>query len=157
MAQANGEPTTAAGHRAALRPALRWLVLVCTLLGLTAMHTLGHTLAMPDRHATRPLQAAATMLAAHAAQVAGPIQHGCPHGCAHLADGRTGGEGSMSWSVCLAVLAAFAVALLLGWLLRAATHRGGPNRPTGPLTFAPRAPPLPPMGLLLADLSVLRR
>ncbi|MGC1214717.1 MAG: hypothetical protein WA890_26095, partial [Micromonospora sp.] len=62
------------------------------------------------------------------------------------------------WQVCLAVLGAFAVALLVAVLLAArsplagSTARGAPR-----LTSGPRSPPPRPFGLRVATASVLRR
>jgi hypothetical protein len=151
-------PVASGGNRTARPAVLRWLLLGCTLLGLAAMHTLGHTghaMAMPDPPATHP-QTTATMLAAHATHTAAPIGYPCLSGCAHVAGGGPAGGDPSSWSVCLAILTALAVAVLLGWLSRAATQRGATNRPTRPLAITCRAPPVAGVGLRLADLAVLR-
>ena len=159
MAKLMPVPVASAGRLAPRPPAMRWLLLACTLFGLAAMHTVGHAgpghaMAMPDRPAIHHLR---TMLAANTAHVTAPIGYRCPDGCVHLGSPGPAGGHPDGWSVCLAVLAAFAIAMLVGWLLRAATNRGTANRSTRPLTITPRAPPPPRVGLLLADLSVLRR
>jgi hypothetical protein len=158
MAELTPVPVSSAGHLAPRLTALRWLLLACTLIGLAAMHTLGHTghghtMAMPEPPATHQLQNKARMLVGH---VATPDERACRGGCAHLGDSDPAGGHPDGWSVCLAILAGFAIAMLLGWLLRAATTRGATYRPTRPLAVTPRAPPRPRVGLLLADLSVLR-
>jgi hypothetical protein len=174
MAELMAVPLSSARHRVprlpALRwlprlPALRWLLLVWTLFGLAAMHTLGHTgaghsMAMPERPAIHRMQTTAMMLAEHPmhlTHVAVPGGEACPSGCVHVGDGHPAGGHPDGWSVCLAVLAALAVAVLVGWLVRAATVRHGANRPMRPVTLTPRGPPQPGVGLHLADLSVLRR
>jgi hypothetical protein len=163
MAEVSVPPVASAGNDLALRSAVRWLLLVWTLLGLAVMHTLGHgghAMAMPmaDHPAvTRPLRAAATALAAHTAHIAMSMRDGCPDGCSQLGDGSPTGGGSEGWSVCLAILAALAVVVLLGWLLKTATRPGAASRPPGTLTLTPRAPPPPHVGPRLAELSVVRR
>jgi hypothetical protein len=120
----------------------RWILLVCTLLGVAAMHTLGH--------------------------IEGGDGHGVPSrtvvivadDCA--ADGCLGGHHRgehepMGWSVCLAIVAGFAVATLLLWLM--ATRQRAAVRPIGAvrlLLWNSRGPPLSGVGLVLATTSVLR-
>jgi hypothetical protein len=155
-------PVASGGNRGVRRAALRWILLAWTLLGMAAMHTIGHigaghSMAMPEPPAAQRVQTTAMMLAEHAVHVSAPASKPCPSGCAHARDGgQTGGGHPDSWSVCLAILAAFAAAVLSGWLLRATTG-GGANRPMRPLAITPRAPPAGGVGLRLAGLSVLRR
>ncbi|MCW2638503.1 MAG: hypothetical protein JWP76_809 [Dactylosporangium sp.] len=163
MAELTVPPVAPAGADVALRPAVRWLLLAWTLLGLTAMHTLGHaghTMAMADHPAAARPQSAATLLAARTVDTTHPamlMRDGCPNDCAHVGDGSPAGGGSEGWSVCLAILTALAVLVLLGWLLRATTRHGTTSTPSGNLPPTPRAPPHLLVGLRLADLSVLRR
>lgn len=162
MAELMAVPVASTGRRAPRLPTVRWLLLAWTLLGLAAMHTLGHTgaghsMAMPQPPAVHRLQTTAMMLAEHAVHVSAPAGQACASSCAHVSDGFPAGGHPDSWSVCLAILAALAVVVVVGWLLRAATVRGGANRSMRPLSVTPRAPPLPGVGLRLADLSVLRR
>ncbi|MET8906530.1 hypothetical protein [Micromonospora sp. NPDC004551] len=132
----------------------RWariLLLLGTLVGLTAMHTLGHGGHEP---AERPV-AHAVGHTGGAATLADCTGDGCPVRALPLT--HPGGDPS-GWSVCLAVLGAFAVVLLLAVLLRAGSRGGfpavrGPRRPAA----GPRAPPPRPHGLRLATTSVLRR
>ncbi|MCW2641989.1 MAG: hypothetical protein JWP76_4295 [Dactylosporangium sp.] len=162
MAELMAVPLPSAGHRAPRLPTPRWLLLAFTLLGLAAMHTIGHTgaghrMAMPERPAIHRLQTTAIMLTELAMHVAAPVEQACPIGCAHVSDGLPAGGHPGSWSACLAILAALAVAVLVGWLVRAASVRHGANRPVRPVTLTPRGPPRPGVGLRLADLAVLRR
>ncbi|MER7008314.1 DUF6153 family protein [Dactylosporangium sp. NPDC000555] len=140
----------------------RLALLLATLLGLTAMHTLGHQGPRPagghehpattagataEHTASAPLMAVLTLAGACAAD-----------GCGAPLAGPAGGHGGMSdWSVCLAVLVAFAVLLLAVALLHA--RRGtaaAAARARVPRRCGPRAPPPRPVGLTLAAVSVLR-
>ncbi|MFE9202807.1 hypothetical protein [Micromonospora sp. NPDC007230] len=157
-------------------PWVRLLLLLCTLVGLTAMHTLGH-----GTHASGgPGDHAAANHGAPPAAVAGPAAlpaavagmagdcHGDGCGPARVlppADaqarllplGDPGGDRS-GWSICLAVLGAFAVTLLVALLLRAGSRTYGPAaRVALGAAPGPRAPPPRPYGLRLAAVSVLRR
>ncbi|MEH1057282.1 hypothetical protein V6U89_19020 [Micromonospora sp. CPCC 206171] len=187
---------------ATARPAGWWarlFLLACTLLGLAAMHTIGHgthsVASHPDGHAAAGSQrlmvvqatlpeavpvahsaAPETVPVAHsaapetvpAAHGAGPVSFAgqaggvmvadcAGDGCGRAAPADQPGGAPSGWSVCLAVLGAFTVALLLATLLlgraRPAVHTrhaSGPSR-------GPRAPPPRPVGLRLATVSVLRR
>lgn len=123
--------------------AARLALLLATLLGLTAMHTLGHTGPHPagDHVAMSATTACAGDGCGRLLTVAGA---GHEHG------------GMDGWAVCVAVLVAFAVVVLAAMLLvrrRAGvtTVSGRPARSAGP-----RAPPPRPFGLALATVSVLR-
>ncbi|MFD2763602.1 DUF6153 family protein [Micromonospora eburnea] len=132
----------------------RLLLLLCTLVGLAAMHTLGHGAHGPAGRSGGHDSGHHPAVAALAAVETCPGD-GCHAGVLPLRD--LGGDPS-GWSVCLAVLGAFAVALLVTVLLRAASRLAGPGlgRPHR-ATRGPRAPPLRPYGLRLAAVSVLRR
>ncbi|MFG2053862.1 hypothetical protein ACGFI9_07490 [Micromonospora sp. NPDC048930] len=158
---------------------VRLLLLLCTLVGLTAMHTLGHGGHAPAdqdtghgiAHHPAPVEpatpaglAAMADLPAIAGMAVHPGLAGMAPDCAGdgcavraLPLGHLGGDPS-GWSVCLAVLGAFAVALLAAVLLRARSHTAGPTV-DGPFRVASgsRAPPTRPYGLRLAAASVLRR
>lgn len=158
---------------------VRLLLLLCTLVGLTAMHTLGHGTHAPadpgTRHGTAHHPAAVAPAApstlagmagrtdpAPMADLSALVRAaaGCPGDACHrraLPLGDLGGHSS-GWSVCLAVLGAFAVVLLLAVLPRARSGAAGLIS-AGPLRAAagPRAPPVRPYGLRLATASVLRR
>ncbi|MFF4812666.1 hypothetical protein ACFY03_31085 [Micromonospora chersina] len=130
---------------------VRLLLLLCTLVGLTAMHTLGHGAHSPSAQpAGHPAGHSAAL-----AMVADCVGDGCPARALPPADP---GADPSGWSVCLAVLGAFAVALLVVVLLRAGS-RTAVAATAGALRHAagPRAPPPRPHGLRLATTSVLRR
>ncbi|MER7416654.1 hypothetical protein ABT346_07675 [Micromonospora peucetia] len=155
----------------------RLLLLVCTLIGLAAMHTIGHDShptghsAEPSAHAVagpgpHPDGADATMPPRHDTALAYVVVAAlqavadCPGDCTSdrlLPFGDAGG-GLPGWGVCLAVLGAFAVTLLVAALLSAGVRAVGPpgRRSVGSLP-SPRAPPLRPVGLRLATVAVLRR
>ncbi|WP_432831337.1 DUF6153 family protein [Dactylosporangium sp. CA-092794] len=137
--------------------AARLALLLATLLGLTAMHTLGHAgphLAGDHRHP--PVAEHAAVMPVAAALSAAVT--GCAGGgCADMLLGSGHGHGGMDgWAVCLAVLVAFAVIVLTAMLL---ARRGATTTAAG-LRAArhagPRAPPPRPFGLALATVSVLR-
>jgi hypothetical protein len=134
----------------------RWALLACTLVGLAAMHSLGHdagahaSAMRAEGHHTPVMTVAA---ADRAADCAGD-------GCTHLSALPGGGGDDMpGWSVCLAVLGGFAIVVLLGAaLLATARHYYPAGALLGLSGAAPRAPPdLLPVGLTLATVSVLRR
>ncbi|MFY1597859.1 hypothetical protein [Micromonospora sp. WMMD737] len=156
----------------------RLLLLVGTLLGLAAMHTIGHdshqtghpanpsahAAAAPGPHAAAAApgpHAAAAAPGPHAAGLALQTVVGCPGGCASedlLPAGGDTGRGLPGWGVCLAVLGAFTAALLLAAVLSVRVRAVGPTGggPVGAFP-PPRAPPPRPVGLRLATVSVLRR
>ncbi|MEH0981935.1 hypothetical protein [Micromonospora sp. CPCC 205556] len=159
----------------------RLLLLTCTLLGLAAMHTIGHGAHVGPGH---PIGSGV------AGTPSGPLHHDEParaapsrpggHGAA--APDRPGGHGAAAaepavatrdhaavlpvtppdggtplWSVCLAVLGALGTAVLLALRrqrgTRPATASGRPVRPSS----GSRGPPRRALGLRLATVSVLRR
>ncbi|SCL18030.1 hypothetical protein GA0070624_1435 [Micromonospora rhizosphaerae] len=139
---------------------VRLLLLLSTLVGLAAMHTLGHGAHAPGGHSAGHAEAQ------HGARpAAAPDEVGMTDGCAaddcrHAAVLPLGdlGDDPSGWTVCLAVLGAFAVALLVAVLLRARSRVVGPAlRGALRLAAGPRAPPPRPFGLRLATASVLRR
>jgi hypothetical protein len=164
---------------ATARPAGWWarlLLLACTLLGLAAMHTIGHgthsVASHPDGHAAALSQRAMVAQAAlpeavptahgaapeavPAVHVAGPVSFAGHVGAVALPADQPGTAPS-GWSVCLAVLGAFTVALLLATLLFGRAHHAVATRHSSRPTRGPRAPPPRPVGLRLATVSVLRR
>lgn len=125
----------------------RWLLLACTVLGLAAMHTLGHG------HGHD--------MAAHPPAVAAmpAVTDSCPPGhCAPMVTAPSPGRNDMpAWSVCLAVLAGLGVAALLAWLLLSTAAGRAMSalavlRPYG----VPRAPPCSKLGLRVVSVSVSR-
>ena len=131
------EQTTKIGRTA------RWLLLFGTLFGLAAMHTLGHS-GMRMEPEPRPATVAFTGPAA----VSAP----CPDGHCPGDPGAMGG-----WSICVAVLGGLAVFALLAALLiaRRGRHEPVPGEPAS-AAGTPRAPPIRPVGLILASTAVLR-
>jgi hypothetical protein len=126
---------------------LRLILLACTLVGLAAMHTLGH--GHTDLHVRHPPMTGAAVVVAPP----GP----CPDdGCLAAFSGSGHREDGMGgWSVCLAILTAWVVAILLAWALGSAA--------VGPRTRWRQAAGLmsgrdPPdrIGLRLAAAAVMR-
>ncbi|WP_133875878.1 DUF6153 family protein [Paractinoplanes brasiliensis] len=131
----------------------RLALLLATALGLTLMHTLGHTGVRADPHPA--MTGMSTAVAADAAGMLSAVvtaAQPCPDG--HC-DGH-GGHGSGAWSACLAILTGLAVIMMLLWLLTAiGGHRLLPV-PAVPRSLSPRAPPDRTTGLILASAAVLR-
>ncbi len=134
--------------------ALRVLLLVLVAFGVAGMHTMGHpsdshaTMTMAASHGTSATRSPA-MNAAAPIQVAGVELVGLP----------IPGGGFDPTEVCLAILTAVGLAVLLACALGAMRAAGGGVAPI-PAVFAAlgRGPPLrPALGLVLANLSVLRR
>ncbi|MEV6706095.1 hypothetical protein [Micromonospora wenchangensis] len=144
---------------------LRLLLLVGTLLGLSAMHTLGHDTHLaggdPVGHDTAtggPHRSTAGHDApADRSLLREPVPAvgGCGDGCAAALPGGSPDSPSTAWSVCLAVLGAFTVTVLV-LLLAVRSRPAGVSRPPS-RPREPRAPPPRPLGLRLATVSVLRR
>jgi hypothetical protein len=144
----------------------RLVLLACTLLGLAAMHTIGHSAVGhgADRQAAghmpvdaeQTLEAMAQTVASAAASFA-ESDRCAGDGCAHATLMPTGMSGMGNWELCVAVLTAFAAAIVLAaLLLAAATGRFPPPLCRRPAVTAPRGPPVSPFGLTLATVSVLR-
>jgi hypothetical protein len=149
------EPTAAAAR------ATRWLLLACTLFGLAAMHTLGHTAMQMDDHAghqpTAPIMAvAAAMHVSSENEATTTATADCP-GCGQAAGPAAPGHGGMAdWSTCLAVITGVAALVLLAALLLARRRPGAlPTRSTRTRPRVSRGPPRP-TGLTIAAISVLR-
>ncbi|MER7274581.1 DUF6153 family protein [Dactylosporangium sp. NPDC000244] len=139
----------------------RIALLLATLLGLTAMHTLGHAGPhLPDGHQHVPAaEHVATMPVLSAVNTAAlDALTGCAgDGCAMLLTGSGHDHGGMDgWAICLAVLVAFAVIVLVAMLLTRRRANASPARPRATRRAGPRAPPPRPFGLTLATVSVLR-
>ncbi|MGI5519914.1 DUF6153 family protein [Micromonospora sp. CA-259024] len=131
---------------------VRFVLLASTLIGLAAMHSLGHdpiaSMRSDGGHASHT-----------AAQPAPPAAHGCDsdncdhpsatplgHGNAHLP----------GWQVCLAIVTAVGLTVALGALLLARTSHARPRQRPSRRAPSSRAPPVPHVGLHLASVSVLR-
>ena len=135
----------------------RLVLLGCTLFGLAAMHTIGHSgMSHADHHSETRSTAAhqpAAMLAFTPAE-----SDGCAgDGCIHAAALPTSNAQMNRWDLCVAVLSTLAIAvLLIALLLSAVTGRFPPRFDNGWSRPAPRAPPFLAWGLTLATVSVLR-
>jgi hypothetical protein len=126
----------------------RLALLACTLFGLAAMHTIGHS---GMAHAAQPTHQFSTTPAL------GPSDDCAGDGCVHPAALPGGGGAQMDrWGLCVAVLSAFAIAILLAGLLLTATGRFPLRSGDDRRRSAPRAPPTLPLSLTLATASVLR-
>jgi hypothetical protein len=137
----------------------RLALFACTLVGLAAMHSLGHAggphaSALSGHHPVLGMAASGTFTA---------TPEDCHDGaCAHVdAPTHNPGGGMSDWSICLAVLAATAAGVLLtALLLQRSTWAGATGTPGNSPPGASRAPPdprPPPVGLIVAEASVLRR
>ncbi|WP_344612326.1 DUF6153 family protein [Dactylosporangium salmoneum] len=124
--------------------AARIALLLATLVGLTAMHTLGHSgphLGDGHRHAPVAEHVAAMPVLSAVLLTGSGHEHG----------------GMDDWAICLAVLVAFAVVVLgVALLARRSTTTAAALRHAA-RQARPRAPPPRPVGLALATVSVLRR
>jgi disulfide bond formation protein DsbB len=129
----------------------RWVLLVCTLVGLAAMHTIGHTGPSGGTHSAAISSTAVSMPGVTEKGWADSAAVPCP-------DGHCDDHGAMDFfSVCMAVLQGLAVAVLLALLLL--TLLGGLGRLRAwerATTGVPRAPPVRRTGLTIAAISVLR-
>ena len=143
----------------------RLLLLLSTLVGLAAMHTLGHGAhaagghrsdhPAPAGHHLGPAPVLADPVATAATAMADCPGGGC---LAHALPLTGPGGDRSSWSVCVAVLGAFAVALLVALLMRAGSSAAGrAARGSWRPACGPRDPPPRPWGLRVAAVSVLRR
>ena len=133
----------------------RLLLLACTVLGVAALHTIGHAAIGVVDHHDRSTVSVPLTLAATVVPVAPGTDDGCTgDGCDHQAvlPGATR-DSSRWWDVCLGVLSVLAVAVLAA----ASLHLRGLLRPTA---GARRRPPPSPagsrLGLDLKIVTVLR-
>jgi len=107
---------------AAARQLGRLLLVTCTVIGVAALHTIGHATATGEH---------TTLAAASSSAIAGLIgpsnlvadttsDGGCDgDGCTHQIALPDGGRGTASWwEVCVAILSALAVAVLAAGILR---------------------------------------
>ena len=152
---------------AVVRRIARLLLLFCTLLGLAAMHTIGHDAAghgtghghvrSPPAAATQHVIAMAQVGLSAVVPVVEPV--GCAgDGCTPVDLMVHGTSGGMSgWGLCVAVLSSFAIALLLSaLLLTRVTGRSRLPDLGGGAARSPRGPPGRALGLSVAAMSVLR-
>jgi hypothetical protein len=128
----------------------RWMVLFCTLFGLAAMHTIGHT---GPGGGIRMDTVMAADIGAQAA-VTAPMVAAAPPCSGDHCDGH----GAMgAGEVCVAILQGLVAAMLLTLMVWAAL--GGARRAWAVIAVrrtAPRAPPPRRTGLTIASVTVLR-
>ncbi len=139
---------------AAIGRTARTVLLLCTVFGLAAMHTLGHS-GVRAEHLDAPAMSvvSSTAFLSTPSFVAAPTTDSCPddHCTGHHHDQMT------VWSVCLAILGGLAVVILLAIaLLAAARPRPAPRGREGTRRQPGRAPPTARTGLTLASTAVLR-
>ncbi|MCG5466782.1 DUF6153 family protein [Micromonospora sp. NPDC053740] len=140
------QPAARTGHL------VRFVLLACTLIGLAAMHSLGHDpLSMrSDSGHSSPTTA---VLAPPAAQ------DGCTSDTCDQQTVTPAGHGNghmPGWQVCLAVVTALSLAVVLGLLLFTHTSRAHTRIRSACCATSCRAPPARRLGLHLASVSVLR-
>jgi len=144
----------------------RWLLLACTLFGLAVMHTVGHAGMQMHAHDHPGAQASSSLPGpTHDFGAMGTATTGtvatfvtsdiCDGGCAHAPSSSPHGGGT-GWSVCLAVLGALAMVVVLIMLGARFRRRGPPTPDGGTWAAVNRGPPVKPVGLALATVSVLR-
>ncbi|MEV6965060.1 DUF6153 family protein [Hamadaea sp. NPDC051192] len=126
------------------------LLLLLLAAGIAGMHTLGHA-------AHGPTHAPMSAMPTHAPMSAMPADHAAP-GMAAGWESGSGRHGPMTdpTVMCLAILGGVAL-LAVALLLRLQRSTASGVRPPQPAAReSGRDPPRTPVGLLLADLSVLR-
>ncbi|WP_147252660.1 DUF6153 family protein [Micromonospora endolithica] len=130
----------------------RFVLLACTLIGVAAMHTLGHdpSSMRPDGAHTGHATAVLAVPAAYDGYAGDDCRHDAVEPAGH------GGGHLPGWQVCLAIVTAVAFAVALGVLLIARTSLVRPGPRPGHRAPSCRAPPQPRIGLHLAAVSVLR-
>ena len=129
---------------------LRFVLLLCTLFGLAAMHSLGHD----------PILGAGGH-GSHAAPATPALASGCHDAqCPQLAGpaSETPGPGHTSgWAICMAIAAGLALAVVLAVQFLRGTRGPQPRGRTTTRASAGRAPPaFTTIGLTTASASVLR-
>jgi hypothetical protein len=144
-------------HRPAtdIRRSARWLLLLGTLFGLAAMHTLGHTGMHMDQAAHRSAATMTSITAAVQVHLEQPAAMPAASPCTddHCHDDR----GAMSqWNVCLAVLGGLAAFALLIAAMHGGRDRTRAVGETSSVTGASRAPPRRRAGLTITSTAVLR-
>jgi hypothetical protein len=84
----------------------RLVLLVCTVLGVAALHTIGHAaISSAAHHDTAPAVAIVSVIPVMTAPLPAPQDDCDGDGCAHQAPALTGsGQASQWWEACVAVL-----------------------------------------------------
>jgi hypothetical protein len=150
------------GRAAVLVAALgRLLLIACTVIGVAALHTVGHAGVDTDQHSAATPGAVQTALNAVVPPSVRPADtsndNGCDgDGCTHqIAMPGDGNDSRHGWDVCLAILT-----LLLVTVLTAFARRRTDDAPPRPATGRRRPPPrdwaCPAVGLTLASTAVVR-
>lgn len=129
------------------------LLLVLVAFGVAGMHTTGHP---SDSHGIRTMVVSHETPAMQAPAMNAPAQVA---GVEVVALPRSGGGGFDPSEVCLAILTAVGLAVLIACALLAVrgVRGGGAPVPAVLAALGRGPPPRPVLGLVLADLSVLRR
>ncbi|MEV4761490.1 hypothetical protein AB0J89_02515 [Micromonospora chokoriensis] len=144
---------------------VRFLLLAATLIGLAAMHSLGHGVAMPGGHAGHgmhpvghPVTAPAADLMSGAVAMSVAVRNGCAgDGCAGLAAPGGSPGHTPSWAICLAVVGGFGVALAMaGALLLCRSASTIVDRRQPPVTASRGPPAALKVGQRVTAVSVLR-
>ncbi|MFC4110209.1 hypothetical protein [Micromonospora zhanjiangensis] len=145
---------------------VRFVLLTATLIGLAAMHSLGHEPAMADHHdrpGMSPITQTVLQPAAALTKTVAAMSVAAPSGCAGdrctgLSSASGDAPGNMpGWAVCLAVVGAFGVALALAAaLLRRATVTTPGDRRQASVAVSRGPPACPRLGRRVAEVSVLR-
>ena len=133
----------------------RVLLLLMTGLGVVGMHTMGHPNGTHDMSIPEKSHMAASEMASTSTRsVPGTLEAMAPH-----AAWPQPGGGMDPSKVCLAVLTLVGVTILVAAAVSVARRFAGMCTPlTAVLLPLSRGPPsLPPFGLRIADLSVLRQ
>ena len=136
----------------------RLVLLAGTLFGLAAMHTIGHSGMTHAAHHSEAQSTSIHQFSTMPAFTPASFDDCAGDGCVHPATLPGGGGAQLDrWGLCVAVLSAFGIAILLaGLLLTAVTGRFPPRFGGDRRRQAPRAPPILPLSLTLATVSVLR-
>jgi len=134
----------------------RLVLLACTLLSLTALHTIGHAAVTGGDHPAVTVSAAGPELVLIA--VAPRDADGCgDDGCAHQSVMPGGAhDTSHQWEVCVAVLSVLAAGVLLAALLLIAAFGRGPIPARRQPPWTSRIPRILPLGLVLTTVAVVR-
>jgi hypothetical protein len=142
------------GQAAQFGRAVRALLLLVTVFGLAAMHTLGHAgMRMDTATSPRMSQAISVMTVPGAPLIEAVAAASLPCDSDHCTDEHGAMNG---WSICLAVLGGLAVFALLAALSVAVWADRTRLREATAAEAASRAPPIRRPGLTMASTAVLR-
>jgi hypothetical protein len=142
------------GQAAQFGRTARVLLLLVTVFGLAAMHTLGHAGMRMDTAAQPGMSPAISVMTMPGAPLIEAVAAASmPCDGEHCPDGHGAMNG---WSICLAVLGGFAVFALLAALSVALWGDRTRLRAATTAEAASRAPPIRRPGLTMASAAVLR-